>query len=79
MLRWLIAIIASHPFVWEKESENGKSVSNGHLPFLKYLPFVFTVCQIQPFGAAVIAQKSIQTFYFTAAEKFQANLFLPKQ
>lgn len=44
-----------------------------HLPFLKYLPIVFAVYQIQPFGAAVVAQKSIEAFYFTATEKFQAR------
>lgn len=79
MLRWLIAIIVNHPFLWEKENENRKFLSNGHLLFLKYLPFVFAVCQIQPFRAAVVAQKSIQAFYFMATVKFQANLFPPKQ
>lgn len=79
MLRRLIAILVNHPFIWEKENESGKSVSNSRLPFLKYLLFVFAVCQIQPFGAAVVAQKSIQAFYFIATEKFQANLFPPKQ
>lgn len=79
ILGQLIAIIVNHPFIWEKQNENGKSVSNGHLPFLKYLPFVFAVCQIQPFGAAVVAQKSIRAFYSIATEKFQINLFPPKQ
>lgn len=67
MLRWLIAIVLNHPFIWEKENENGKS----------YLPFVFAVFHTQPFGAAVVAQRSIQTFYVIATKKFQANLFPP--
>lgn len=69
MLRWLIAIVLNHPFIWEKENENGKS----------YVLFVFAVFQTQPFGAAVVAQKSMQTFYVIATKKFQANLFPPKQ
>lgn len=54
-------------------NENIKSLSNDHLQFLKYLLFVFAVCQIQPLRAVAVAQKSIAT------EKFQANWFPPKQ
>lgn len=46
---------------------------DGHLPFLKYLPFVFAVHQMQPFGAAAVAQNSREAFYFVATEKFQAR------
>lgn len=42
---------------------------DGHLLLLKYLPFVFT--PNTAFGAAVVAQNSIEAFYFIATEKFQ--------